>query len=394
MMMKKYIISGMLYGWLLSLSLPAFAATISGNITPNKDWKNVVYLLEMQHYDDLFSGSDRRVVDSCRLDISGNFIFKNIKPNSLYRLNVIPVNQTNPGAFIQDGVQDNYTFVATSEYSGAISFHADISRLLFSAAWSCSDAETQTLNEAIAKIIAIKMPVYDSMKHYSTLLNDADANDTAKIHLLTTKAISSIQGINSNTNNDLIRYLNSINNKNVLGLGLVYYGFQSNIADSALGNLLHLPNKREESIVFNSITDYYQSLQYIDISELLNQSFDLPDENTFKLSDIKSHYVLLDFWASWCLPCRKAIRGKLKQLGSGLSPEKLTIIGVNIDSDQAAANQAVDEDENPFLQIYDPEGKLKQLFSIEAIPFYILINMQDQSYRITTPEFINMETLH
>ena len=377
----------------LSFSLPAFAATISGKITPDKDWKAVVYLLEMQHYNDLFSGSDLRVVDSCPLDATGNFIFKNIKPNSLYRLNAIPVNQTRPGAFIQDGVQDNYAFFATAEHSDELFFRADIAHLLFSAVCSSHDPETQALNEAITKIIAIKMPVYDTMKHYSALLDDAGANDTAKTRLLMAKAIASVQETNSRTNKDLLPCLNKINNKNVLGLGLVYYGFQSNMADSALGTLLIRPNDRK-SIVFNSIVDYYQSLQGIDISVLLDQNLVLLDGSAFKLNDIKSRYVLLDFWASWCLPCRQAIRGKLRQLVSEVSCEKLTIIGINIDTEPDVAARAVHEDENLFIQVYDSNHALKQLFHVDAIPSYILINVQDKSYRITTPEFINMETLH
>ncbi len=347
----------------------------------------------MQRYDDPFSGSDRTVVDSCRMDSRGNFIFKNIKPNSLYRLTVVPANSSGPGAFIQDGQQDNYVFVVTTAYSGNISFHADISRLLFSAACSCPDAETQAVNEHIAKIIALKMPVYDTMKYYGALLNQIDGNDTATTQALITKAIAAIRETNNSTNHDLLVFLKTIKNKNALALGLAYYGFQSNMADSALGDFLNQPEEGE-SIVFSSIADYYQSLLGVDIPALLDQNLVLSDGSVFKLNGINSHYILLDFWASWCLPCRNAIRGKLKQLGSVISREKLTIIGVNIDSEQAAAGQAVREDENPFLQVYDSDHELKQLFRIDAIPSYILINMQDKSYRITTPDAIHAEDLH
>tara|TARA_B100000029_G_scaffold264998_1_gene261185 strand:- start:1131 stop:1646 length:516 start_codon:yes stop_codon:yes gene_type:complete len=91
--------------------------------------------------------------------------------------------------------------------------------------------------------------------------------------------------------------------------------------------------------------------------------------NTKEISNYK--YTLINFWASWCAPCRKEHKNLIK-----LSKNKnLKIIGVNFKDKQVNANFFLREMGNPFFILTkDPEGKKSVNFGVYGIPETILVN--------------------
>ncbi|MGB1092120.1 MAG: TlpA family protein disulfide reductase, partial [Oceanobacter sp.] len=92
---------------------------------------------------------------------------------------------------------------------------------------------------------------------------------------------------------------------------------------------------------------------------------------------LKGRVVLLDFWASWCGPCRKSFPW-MQQMEDKYKSSGLTVIAVNLDSDPEMANEFLQTYEPSFRIEYDPEGVLKDMFGVRAMPTSFLINREGQ----------------
>lgn len=102
-------------------------------------------------------------------------------------------------------------------------------------------------------------------------------------------------------------------------------------------------------------------------------------ENTegkmIRLADFRGRYVLLDFWASWCVPCRQENPG-LKELYARYKTKGFEIIGISVDENGERWKKAIKEDDLPWIHISDlkRESALASLFGVQPIPDNFLIN--------------------
>lgn len=97
------------------------------------------------------------------------------------------------------------------------------------------------------------------------------------------------------------------------------------------------------------------------------------DGNQVRLSDFRGKFVLIDFWASWCGPCRKEIPN-IKKVNEMFKEKGLVTIGVSIDNEEKKWRTAVEEEALDYLQLYDPESSTGKLYNYRGIPFIVLIS--------------------
>lgn len=104
------------------------------------------------------------------------------------------------------------------------------------------------------------------------------------------------------------------------------------------------------------------------------------DGNTIRLSNLKGQYVLLDFWGTWCIPCRNS-HPHLIELHKKYAPKGVYFINVAQESGVKARDKwlkAIEEDKLTWTQILNDEGQeecnVVRLYSITAFPTKILID--------------------
>ncbi|MVZ62307.1 TlpA disulfide reductase family protein [Sphingobacterium humi] len=103
--------------------------------------------------------------------------------------------------------------------------------------------------------------------------------------------------------------------------------------------------------------------------------FSLPDQDNKQRSfaEFKGKYVLLDFWASWCAPCRASFP-RIREVNAKLKGKDFVIVNVSIDKNKEAWLNAVKEEANPWPQLYDNTLMSSALFNVSAVPTSYLID--------------------
>ena len=103
------------------------------------------------------------------------------------------------------------------------------------------------------------------------------------------------------------------------------------------------------------------------------------DGNPVSLASLRGQYVLLDFWASWCVPCRESMP-HLKELYEAYHDKGLEILGISTDSDPDDWKQALAEIDAPWLHVLDETparrkgSRTADTYGVHAVPTLFLID--------------------
>jgi cytochrome c biogenesis protein CcmG/thiol:disulfide interchange protein DsbE len=95
--------------------------------------------------------------------------------------------------------------------------------------------------------------------------------------------------------------------------------------------------------------------------------------DNFSLEQYRGQVVWLDFWASWCTPCRRSFPWMNEMIGR-YADEDFVIVGVNVDMERELAEEFLRETPASFPIVYDPDAKLAQQFGVLGMPSSYLID--------------------
>ena len=95
--------------------------------------------------------------------------------------------------------------------------------------------------------------------------------------------------------------------------------------------------------------------------------------STVSLAQYKGQVVMLNFWASWCGPCRQEMP-LLESIYKQYKKSGFTLIGVNVEPDSKAADKWLEQTPVTFPVIYDKESTVSKSYDVSGIPSTVIID--------------------
>jgi peroxiredoxin len=320
---------------------------ISGTVK-NTGTVKAIYLLEAD-------STQIAVVDSTLLSQDGTFKFKHAGPYAnLYKLRVGSnifdlIAKNGDDITFSTDLNDNqhgYTIDGSQE-SAKIQEYNKVNNYY-------SDQNTRIVNEYQAKAQALGKESDSLLKVYRPLFMktvDDEANATLKFVNANKSSLASFYAA---TSLDPERYEQQ----------LIAY------ADAIKGQFAGNPAVRQ-------FQKQMQAIKPVSIGQPAPDFTVISiDNKPVKLSDYKGKYIMLDFWASWCGPCRQENPNVVKQYAA-FHPKGLNILGISLDTSKTNWQQAIATDKISWDQASDRknfEGPTERLYHIEAIPSNFIID--------------------
>jgi len=159
-----------------------------------------------------------------------------------------------------------------------------------------------------------------------------------------------------------------------------YYQFQVfNIElDTMTAIIENFSETVKQSDYYKHLAPLYETIKRVSISQPAPEfSMPDPDGNPIELNSFSGKYVLIDFWASWCAPCR-AVNPDLVKIYDKYGNKGFTILGVSVDKDREKWLKAIEQDGLQWTNVSEANGwnEITDLYGIKAVPQNFLLDPQ------------------
>lgn len=133
------------------------------------------------------------------------------------------------------------------------------------------------------------------------------------------------------------------------------------------------------AMVQDNTAERQRAQRYADKPELararMAPNFDVTtaDGRRLSLDDLEGKVVLIDFWATWCGPCREALP-HIREIAQKFQGQPLVVLSVSLDKDEGKWKDFVAKNNMTWMQYRDGDGNIARLFAVHAIPHTFTID--------------------
>ena len=118
-------------------------------------------------------------------------------------------------------------------------------------------------------------------------------------------------------------------------------------------------------------------LVVVGVFSLVAQGDIVSADSRFDLTDYRGKVVLIDFWASWCGPCKRSFPW-MNEMHAKYANDGLVIVAINVDNDPNAAKQFLADYPATFAVHFDNDKSLARRYEVVAMPSSFLIGRDGQ----------------
>lgn len=101
------------------------------------------------------------------------------------------------------------------------------------------------------------------------------------------------------------------------------------------------------------------------------------DGGSLGLGELRGEVVLIDFWASWCVPCRLSLPA-LRALQQEFAGQRLKVVTISVDEDKAAARRFHERYGADLVGLHDADGRVAAAYRLIGMPSSFIIDPQGQ----------------
>lgn len=363
MKMKKVL----LYISLIGIAFTAKSQLyISGQITPSDQWEHTIYVTRIDH----INMAQNELVDSILLSSDGHFRYQFMTDSSdglIYKLTLPPKGGNHLSSI--NGSRDNYLIITTEE-TDTLTVQADADSLYYSAKITGG-----VINQELLAFRNHGKPFYNLARAW----DDSVARYPDKADYFRNKFRQQWLAQIEEFKRKVTETLDTATSASVVAAGLVYLNsaylniLPSDVIKKYLPRIEHL----DIPLVRNTIA-------LAESAETNRRGLFLPDlafkdrsGDSHSLHEVAKKLTVVDFWASWCNPCRQANRTELPQLYESFRKDtNKQLISISIDKNQEQWKKAMDADKVTWPQFVDDSRAFANLLSVHAVPLYLVLDEQ------------------